>query len=753
MSILSINIPTIPPKEGTVTRTRNQIGAAALCSCICAFTLSASAMDYVFPANAKVIDVTQAPYSADKTGKTDVSAILTKAVNDDINRGGWCPGVIYLPNGTYLLKNTLAWRLNGSSNGNGPHVIGQSRTGTVIKLAKGTWPLGTELKGAIQTGAGVEQNFFKGIRNLTVLVDSNNAGAIGIIYVSNNTGLLSDVDVISADGKGAYGIQSSGGTSGVGGNGPFIIRRTFIKGFQYGIRVGCTQGAVASQIRLQGQTKYGIWTTGGGLSVDSLTSNDTCPAVNAESPIMLVHAVLTGGGSSQYAIRNFQYGSYFGDVITSGYRAAISSVGTNRPPTTASFAEYTPVPPSSLNPSPKRTLNLPTRYPPEVAWETDFTKWAFVADYKTAGRTDEQAFQAAIDDATKTTVCLAGKTSYRLQSPVYVRGTISRILGTGGTLDVSPSGQLVIDDGSAPVVMLERLGNTAYNDAANGFIIKKTSRTAVIESVNDGFRINVTGGGETYMTDLTGCPLVIDNPSARVYLWQWEGHNYEDSSIVVRNGMVRSVGYYMEGEGNSFICHNGFTEILGSWYYSMCGSKSNIYLLWINNTANVSAAGLFQQNFCGSSGPYYKLISETRGTTTKLFCSSAGACPAGSVVNPAGDNVALFTAYDSAQVQSFLATGIADRTPVAARNDARFSLARTPAGIEAWFGVLRPGPVMILAYDMSGRIISVVNDYVNRSGMHRLLLPRGACPPGMIGAELRAEGKNVRRLLVPGADK
>jgi hypothetical protein len=203
----------------------------------------------------------------------------------------------------------------------------------------------------------------------------------------------------------------------------------------------------------------------------------------------------------------------------------------------------------------------------------------------------------------------------------------------------------------------------------------------------------------------------------------------------------------MEGEGNSFICHNGFTEILGSWYYSMCGSKSNVYLLWINNNANVSAAGLFQQNFC--SRPYNKLVSETRGTTTKLFCSSAGACPAGSVVNPAGDNVSLFTAYDSAQVQNFLTSRIVDPRPVAARKDARFSLARTPAGIEVSYIVPRPGPVMLLTYDMSGRIISLASDYANRPGMQRLMLPRGACPRSMVGVELRAEGKAMRRLMVP----
>jgi hypothetical protein len=109
----------------------------------------------------------------------------------------------------------------------------------------------------------------------------------------------------------------------------------------------------------------------------------------------------------------------------------------------------------------------------------------------------------------------------------------------------------------------------------------------------------------------------------------------------------------------------------------------------------------------------------------------------------------LFTGYDSTQVQNFISTGIDDRKPVAARKEARFSLARTPAGIQAWYSITRPGPVMLLTYDMSGRIIGVVNDYANRPGTQRLLLPRGACPTGMAGVEFRAEGKAMRRLMVP----
>jgi len=149
---------------------KSRILFVSLCLGIGVFAFHASALEYVFPPGAKVIDVTQAPYNADKTGQTDVSAILSKAVNDDINVSNWCPRFAYLPAGTYLVKNTFAWKCASSGNGNGPVLVGQSRSGTIIKLAKGTWPLGTELKGVMQTGAGVEQNFNKSIRNLMVLI-------------------------------------------------------------------------------------------------------------------------------------------------------------------------------------------------------------------------------------------------------------------------------------------------------------------------------------------------------------------------------------------------------------------------------------------------------------------------------------------------------------------------------------------------------------------------------------------------------
>ena len=78
-----------------------------VCLLVCMFASSASAIEYTFPPAANVVDITKPPYSADRTGKTDVSVILSQAANDMINVPGWGPSILYVPNGTYLVRNTF----------------------------------------------------------------------------------------------------------------------------------------------------------------------------------------------------------------------------------------------------------------------------------------------------------------------------------------------------------------------------------------------------------------------------------------------------------------------------------------------------------------------------------------------------------------------------------------------------------------------------------------------------------------------
>jgi hypothetical protein len=629
--------------------------------------------------------------------------------------------------------------MNDHCNGIGPHLVGQSRSGTVIKLAKGTWPLGTEGKPVIQTGAGDENNFDKGIYNLTVLVDSNNAGAIGIAYVSNNHGMMSDVNVLSADGKGMYGIQSAGNFTGstVGGNGPFIIRRTFIKGFQVGFRGCASQGEMLSQIRLEGQSKYGCMASCGDLIIDSLTSNDTCIAVEAEGPVFLTNAILSGGSPTAYGIRNFVTSSFFRDVKTTGYKFAVSSVGTNRPPLVSAFEEYSPMPIVSLFSTATKSMNIPAKYPPVVPWESNFSKWAFPGDYKTGGRTDVEAIQAAIDDPTKTTVCLERSKVYQIDQPIYVRGNISRIYAAGGMYHVvNSNAKLVFDDGSAPVVTIEKFSTDGQGTIVQLPLIKNSSRTLVVEGGVFDFRI--VGPGEAYLTDLCSKQL-IDHAQAKVYMWQYEA-NYNDSGTVVRNGMLRSVGHYMEGDGSTMVCTGGFAEILGGWYYSFCGDKSTKYLLIVGNNANVSAAGMFQQNFCSPWNGYSQLVKETRGGTTKILTSSA---------NQSNGNISLFAAYDSSSVKNLLRVGVRDVPPVAGSAVMPFSTVRCPTGVVATYRISSPTPVTLVAFEPSGRILSIVRERSACAGVRRTIIPLSARFSGIVCIELRAEGNSLRNLIVP----
>ena len=50
-----------------------------------------------------LLDVTQPPYSADNTGKSDVTAVLQRAVSDGYAQ----QAAVYFPSGRYLVSDTI----------------------------------------------------------------------------------------------------------------------------------------------------------------------------------------------------------------------------------------------------------------------------------------------------------------------------------------------------------------------------------------------------------------------------------------------------------------------------------------------------------------------------------------------------------------------------------------------------------------------------------------------------------------------
>ena len=172
--------------------------------------------DVRFPADAGVVDVTEAPYNATGDGKTDATAALQKALTDHPSGNR----IIYLPNGTYLVSDTLRWPMGKPGGGDDcKRVIlqGQSRLGTVIKLKDNCPGFSKPLadprykrptgKGVIWTGKAPAQRFRNGVRNLTIDTGRGNAGACGLQFIANNSGCVRHVLIRSGDGRGVNGLN------------------------------------------------------------------------------------------------------------------------------------------------------------------------------------------------------------------------------------------------------------------------------------------------------------------------------------------------------------------------------------------------------------------------------------------------------------------------------------------------------------------------------------------------------------------
>jgi hypothetical protein len=444
---------------------------------------------------------------ADKTGVNDATASLQRAIDSgEVKRGrvGWDVVVVYLPNGTYRVSNSINWKV----------------------------PL--------------------------------------------------------------YTIGP-----------PAAATNVFIKGFDIGIFSQSRSSVTLSRIVLQNQNKTGIVNLHYPLYIDSLTSTNTVTAaVNRSDGIMvLVDARLDGGSSDRAAVVN-DVGAkmiFARDVAASGYqRAILNNAGPRQSPSGLTVGEYVSHRPVTLFPSPERTLKLPKKFPPEPVWEQTMTRWALVDNYRNfAGTTDTplvnaRALQAAIDDTSKTAICLPCCKQYSIRGPVYIRGKISRITTVGSTLTAADSTtQLIIADGTAPVVKLDRLCSSFTNLP----IVDSTSRTVVLQSLCVGdFRHK--GAGDLFIVDCVS-PLKMTNAAAHTWAWHFDAEGSTGYMLDMTAGTARIFGWKDEGMGTSVRMTGGVAELLGFFNRSSCTQPKPVdSAQFIISNAQFSAAAATQNNYC-----------------------------------------------------------------------------------------------------------------------------------------------------------
>ena len=601
------------------------------------------AQNIIFPSAAEGtgwVDVTKAPYNAPKNGIDDATAALNAALVANIGTGKR----IYLPNGTYLISNTIVWP--DQANGNLPaagFLQGQSRTGVIIKL-KNNCPGFTNAsapKAMLVTGHDVAQNFGNCVKNLTINSGMGNAGAIGLRYYSNNTGTASDITIVSGDRQGVIGLDLFWQNE----NGPLLVKNVTVNGFNIGVNAGsCQNSQTIEHLIVRNQLQYGVKHASGVLSIRDLKSFNAVQAVNNAGVLTIIGATLKNGEDPLAAIANSGV-LYVRSLQAVGYSRGIDNTGGNGQGltslTTPEWNSHTQI---SLNTSKAGMLKLPISETPDMIWDNE-SEWQLV-NTPGDGTTDaSDAIQAAIDAGKTTVYMLPG--NYKVTKPIYVRGNVRTLFGFGCFLDVYPGGGFVVKEGTYDTVVFDNWGG-GYRDAF--FCTQASSRTVAIKNtINWGVKKN-PDTGDLYLEDICANPFTnFEFYGGNVWARQLNPESRLKTKVISSATNLWVLGFKTEwGQGGATLVdtrNGGKTELCGFLSYNIVSPDAGP--MFIVNESKFSAVGL--ENAYDASVAYTTFVREIISGVTKTLsvsglptnCSVAGKTLPYYVSNTIGTTVAV----------------------------------------------------------------------------------------------------------------
>jgi polygalacturonase len=567
-----------------------------------------SSENIIFPTDAGVINLKEAPYNAVGDGVHDDTVAIQMALDANPNRRA----ILYLPNGTYLVSSPLKFPT-------GPYIYGlvnlqgQSTRGTIIKLKANVATDLTSPKAVITCGAhGSADYFSNSIRNLTVDTGIGNPSAIGIQFFSNNMGSVRNVDIVSGDRQGLSGLDLSYNDQ----NGPLLVKNLKVVGFQYGVKTGnLVNSQTFENIALSNQSVTGFYNGGQVVSIRGLESINTVSTIYNAGVMTLVDASLIGYKTTDSAINSTAV-LFARNVITPGYKSAIENTGGDKNNATGPYvSEFVSQAVISQYAGGKKSLNLLIKETPQVPWDP-LSEWANVVSFgadPTGSVDSTAAIQAAIDSG-KSTVYLP-RGDYKITATIMLRNKVRRIIGTQSYVDVpasvNPGFKLVDGTLFPPVVVFERI-DSGY--AATPTLENASSRTLVIK---DGTNLsgNMTGSGNVFIENVTSNP----NSSwifgkQNVWARQINPEN-EGTKITNNGGSLWILGLKTERGGTLIDTRaGGETELLGGLSYTT--TDPNTRPMFITKDSFISTT-LAEISFAGT--PFRNLVEETRGDTTKTL--------------------------------------------------------------------------------------------------------------------------------------
>ncbi|MBS3734385.1 MAG: glycoside hydrolase family 55 protein [Phycisphaerae bacterium] len=553
---------------------RADLVIAMLLLCGCAAT--AGAREVVYPAGAGQFNVRD--FGAKGDGKTDDTAAFVKAIQA-VKRHFQ---VIYVPDGTYLVSDRIAW-------GNWITLQGQSRDGTIIKLKDDCPGYDGDPKGVVVTGARgpfygrdarCNAAFSNYVRNMTIDVGRGNPGAVGVRFTTHNHGVVEDVTLRAADGSGAVGIDLSDTEFG-----PGMVRNIAVEGFDVGVKTpGSPSSCAFENITLKAQKVVGF-ENHLPVSVRGLVSHNAVPAVRNGGQLaqfVLIDGKLTGGSPDVCAIES-DGSHYLRNVRTSGYKAALRAEGTVVPG--ASIDEAVAGRREAVFPAAEGHIGLKIKDPPATFVEP-VDQWVTPDG---SGEDDTRALQAAIDSGART-VFLPANVQYKISDTIVVRGAVRRILALkhhhGNLRAIDPKGNFADKPmlrvaGEGRPVTIESVSISAW-PTHNDRIEIATSRPVHIKyGWFHGLTARPEATGDLFL-DETGASLRL-HPGQNVWIRQYNPEN--NPFRIEQGGRYKLPRTYVINRGANL------------WVLSMKTESPAVHVVTLDGGRSEILGGFFRDHF------------------------------------------------------------------------------------------------------------------------------------------------------------
>ena len=571
--------------------------------------------DIVYPASHAIVDITKAPYLAKGDGTTDDTDAIQRALLDTMGQHK----LLYFPSGTYLISRTLNWSKQNSAGKDawGKNFLqGANAANTVIRLKDSTFTDPNQPASLMWCGGfGSADWFHNYVQDLTFDVGQNNPGAIGLQFYSNNSGAVRNCRFVASAGSGLVGLDLGHRDM----NGPLLVRNCEVIGFQRGISTArAVNGQTFERITLRGQGQFGFDNEGQSISIRSLLSDNSIPAIRSYGTLCLIDAQMKGqeGADRWPAIINYNGGRIFlrdiktsnyshavGDVTTPDWFAAVRNKSDGKPGSIGpDVREYCSHPTTSPFSRDQQSLRLKIKETPEIPVD-DPASWANVDQFgadPTGQKDSSAAIQKAMDSGAST-IFLPG--FYALNSTVVIRGHVRRVLSVGGWVDYLGQAKpdFRVSDGVSPSVTFEHFS------FINGGVEINTQRTVIFRSVSDSNLVSTdqTAGGELFLEDFVTHDLKLKKQ--RVWARQLNVEN-EGTHIANDGGELWILGYKTERGGTLLkTSGGGRSEVLGGFSYTTTAGK----LAPMFVTDNSSLFTFFSE-VCFNGDPYATLIHEVR---------------------------------------------------------------------------------------------------------------------------------------------